>query len=312
MQRKFGVKKPEISELSKVSDRITFLYLEHAKLNRIDSAISVADSTGTVYIPAAIISVLLLGPGIDVTHRAMELMGDAGMAVVWVGEDGVRQYAHGRSLNHSSILLQAQAKLVSNTRTRLAVARKMYQMRFPGMDVSGLTMQQLRGKEGARIRRVYQDQSQKTGVAWSRREYKVDDFESSTPINQALTAAHQALYGLSYSVIVALGASAGLGFIHTGHDLSFVYDFSDLYKADYSIPIAFEMVKEYGKDDIAVHTRHAMRDAFKDGKLIEKMVKDLKYLLDIKNQDEVHAVMSLWDNKKGLQKFGVQYHEPEE
>lgn len=312
MQRKFGAKKPKISELSKVSDRITFLYLEHAKLNRIDSAISVADSTGTVYIPAAIISVLLLGPGIDVTHRAMELMGDAGMAVVWVGEDGVRQYAHGRSLNHSSILLQAQAKLVSNTRTRLAVARKMYQMRFPGMDVSGLTMQQLRGKEGARIRRVYQDQSQKTGVAWSRREYKVDDFESSTPINQALTAAHQALYGLSYSVIVALGASAGLGFIHTGHDLSFVYDFSDLYKADYSIPIAFEMVKEYGKDDIAVHTRHAMRDAFKDGKLIEKMVKDLKYLLDIKNQDEVHAVMSLWDNKKGLQKFGVQYHEPEE
>lgn len=312
MQRKFGAKKPEISELSKVSDRITFLYLEHAKLNRIDSAISVADSTGTVYIPAAIISVLLLGPGIDVTHRAIELMGDAGMAVVWVGEDGVRQYAHGRSLNHSSILLQAQAKLVSNTRTRLAVARKMYQMRFPGMDVSGLTMQQLRGKEGARIRRVYQDQSQKTGVAWSRREYKVDDFESSTPINQALTAAHQALYGLSYSVIVALGASAGLGFIHTGHDLSFVYDFSDLYKADYSIPIAFEMVKEYGKDDIAVHTRHAMRDAFKDGKLIEKMVKDLKYLLDIKNQDEVHAVMSLWDNKKGLQKFGVQYHEPEE
>lgn len=312
MQRKFGAKKPEISELSKVSDRITFLYLEHAKLNRIDSAISVADSTGTVYIPAAIISVLLLGPGIDVTHRAMELMGDAGMAVVWVGEDGVRQYAHGRSLNHSSILLQAQAKLVSNTRTRLAVARKMYQMRFPGMDVSGLTMQQLRGKEEARIRRVYQDQSQKTGVAWSRREYKVDDFESSTPINQALTAAHQALYGLSYSVIVALGASAGLGFIHTGHDLSFVYDFSDLYKADYSIPIAFEMVKEYGKDDIAVHTRHAMRDAFKDGKLIEKMVKDLKYLLDIKNQDEVHAVMSLWDNKKGLQKFGVQYHEPEE
>lgn len=312
MQRKFGAKKPEISELSKVSDRITFLYLEHAKLNRIDSAISVADSTGTVYIPAAIISVLLLGPGIDVTHRAMELMGDAGMAVVWVGEDGVRQYAHGRSLNHSSILLQAQAKLVSNTRTRLAVARKMYQMRFPGMDVSGLTMQQLRGKEGARIRRVYQDQSQKTGVAWSRREYKVDDFESSTPINQALTAAHQALYGLSYSVIVALGASAGLGFIHTDHDLSFVYDFSDLYKADYSIPIAFEMVKEYGKDDIAVHTRHAMRDAFKDGKLIEKMVKDLKYLLDIKNQDEVHAVMSLWDNKKGLQKFGVQYHEPEE
>lgn len=229
--------------------------------------------------------------------------------VVWVGEEGVRQYAHGRALNHSSTLLQAQAKLVSNNRSRLKVARKMYQMRFPGIDVSNLTMQQLRGKEGARVRKVYQEQSQKTGVSWSRREYKVDDFEASTPINQALTAAHQALYGLSYSVIVALGASAGLGFVHTGHDLSFVYDFSDLYKAEYSIPIAFEVVKEYGKEDISTHTRHAMRDAFKDGRLIERMVKDLKYLLDVEDQTEVKAVMNLWDDKKGLQKFGVQYHE---
>ncbi|MEK2461700.1 type I-E CRISPR-associated endonuclease Cas1e [Lactobacillus gasseri] len=309
MQKKFGAKKPEIGELSKISDRVTFLYLEHAKLNRVDSAISVVDSQGTVYIPAAIISVLFLGPGVDVTHRAMELMGEAGMSVVWVGEEGVRQYAHGRALNHSSTLLQAQAKLVSNNRSRLKVARKMYQMRFPGIDVSNLTMQQLRGKEGARVRKVYQEQSQKTGVSWSRREYKVDDFEASTPINQALTAAHQALYGLSYSVIVALGASAGLGFVHTGHDLSFVYDFSDLYKAEYSIPIAFEVVKEYGKEDISTHTRHAMRDAFKDGRLIERMVKDLKYLLDVEDQTEVKAVMNLWDDKKGLQKFGVQYHE---
>lgn len=309
MQKKFGAKKPEIGELSKISDRVTFLYLEHAKLNRVDSAISVVDSQGTVYIPAAIISVLFLGPGVDVTHRAMELMGEAGMSVVWVGEEGVRQYAHGRALNHSSTLLQAQAKLVSNNRSRLKVARKMYKMRFPGIDVSNLTMQQLRGKEGARVRKVYQEQSQKTGVSWSRREYKVDDFEASTPINQALTAAHQTLYGLSYSVIVALGASAGLGFVHTGHDLSFVYDFSDLYKAEYSIPIAFEVVKEYGKEDISTHTRYAMRDAFKDGRLIERMVKDLKYLLDVEDQTEVKAVMNLWDDKKGLQKFGVQYHE---
>lgn len=309
MKKKFGAKKPEIGELSKVSDRITFLYLEHAKLNRIDSAISVADNQGTVYIPAAIISVLFLGPGVDVTHRAMELMGEAGMAVVWVGENGVRQYAHGRSLNHSSIYLQAQAKLVSNNRSRLNVARKMYQMRFLDLDVSGLTMQQLRGKEGSRIRQVYQLQSQKTGVKWIKRQYKVDDFDASSPINQALTAAHQALYGLSYSVIVALGASAGLGFIHTGHDLSFVYDFSDLYKADYSIPIAFQTVQKYGKQDIATHTRHAMRDAFKDGKLIAKMVKDLKYILDIDDGSKTEVVMSLWDEKEGLKKFGVQYHE---
>ncbi|MCI1290144.1 MAG: type I-E CRISPR-associated endonuclease Cas1e [Lactobacillus sp.] len=309
MSKQAGAKKPDLSELTRLDDRISFLYLEHAKINRQDSAIQVIDETGTVFIPAAIISVLFLGPGVDVSHRAMELIGDCGMEVVWVGEHGVRQYAHGRALNHSTKLLERQAKLVSNDRSRVAIARKMYQMRFKGEDVSKLTMQQLRGKEGARVRRVYREQSLKTGVAWDHREYKVDDFDAGTPINKALTAGHQALYGLSYSVIAALGASPGLGFVHTGHDLSFVYDFADLYKADYSIPIAFQVVKEFGEQDVARQTRLAMRDAFKSGKLLERMVADLKYLL-LEDADDIGTeVMHLWDDKLGMQRFGVQYHE---
>ncbi|WEV38618.1 type I-E CRISPR-associated endonuclease Cas1e [Lactobacillus sp. ESL0680] len=312
MVKNFGAKKPELSELARVSDRITFLYFEHAKLNRQDSALMVSDSRGTVYVPAAIVSVLMLGPGVDVTHRAMELIGDAGMSVVWVGERGVRHYAHGRSLNHSSQLLEAQAKLVSNKRTRVAVARKMYQMRFPGEDVSQLSMQELRGKEGSRVRRIYREQSKRTGVPWTRREYNPDDFESQTPINKALTEAHQALYGLSYSVIVAMGASVGLGFVHTGHDLAFVYDFADLYKAEISIPLAFEITAKYGNDkDISTRTRLAMRDIFASGKLLTRMVTDLQDLLGVKETKEAN-VINLWDDKLGLQKFGVQYHEIEE
>lgn len=312
MKIQAGAKKPELSELGRIRNRITFLYLEHARLNRQDSAILVTDSKGTVFVPAAIISVLMLGPGVEVTHRAMELMGDSGMSVIWVGERGVRQYAHGRALNHSSLLIEAQAKLVSNVRSRLAVARKMYQMRFPDEDVSNLSMQALRGKEGARVRRVYREASEKTGVAWSKRTYNPDDFNSGTPINQALTAAHQALYGLSYSVIVALGASAGLGFVHTGHDLSFVYDFADLYKAEVSIPIAFKVVEDAEEgDDIGRLTRLAMRDAFVDGKLLVRMVADLKSLLG-EDSDEIPAeTLSLWDDREGLQKFGVQYREEE-
>ncbi|MGO2723393.1 MAG: type I-E CRISPR-associated endonuclease Cas1e [Lactobacillus sp.] len=310
MMKQMGAKKPELFELSRIRDRITFVYLEHMKLNRQDSAILVTDDQGTVYLPAAIVSVLMLGPGVDVTHRAMELMGSSGMAVLWVGEEGVRQYAHGRALNHSSRLVEMQARLVSNTKSRVAVARKMYQMRFPGEDVSGLTMQELRGKEGARVRKIYRDQSQKTNVSWSRREYKVDNFDDGTPINKALTAAHQALYGLSYSVIMALGASAALGFVHTGHDLAFVYDFADLYKAEFSIPVAFAMVAKWGDDrDIATKTRQAMRDAFKDGKLLARMVNDLKMLLGVGDSDSEVELIHLWDDKLGLQRFGVQYHE---
>lgn len=313
MTKKFGAKKAELSELSRIRDRVTFLYLEHAKLNRQDSAILVTHNRETVFVPVAIVSVLLLGPGVDASHRAMELIGDAGMGVVWVGEQGVRQYAHGRPLNHSSRLLEAQARLVSNTRTRVAVARKMYQMRFPGEDVSDLSMQELRGKEGSRVRQVYRNESQKTNVPWSRRAYNPDNFDAGTPINKALTAAHQALYGLSYSVICALGASAGLGFVHTGHDLSFVYDFADLYKAEISIPVAFRVTAKYGDDkDIGTKTRLAMRDAFKDGKLLVRMVTDLKSILGVTETNISAGIINLWDDKLGLQKFGVQYHEFEE
>lgn len=83
----------------------------------------------------------------------------------------MRYYAHGRPLARSSRLLDAQARLVSNRQGRLAVARMMYDMRFPGEDTSALSMQQLRGREGARVRRAYREHSDRTGVPWQTRQY---------------------------------------------------------------------------------------------------------------------------------------------
>ena len=82
------------------------------------------------------------------------LIGDTGTSMVWVGERGVRQYAHGRSLSTFDKLLEKQAKLVSKFSVAFSCARKMYQMRFPGEDVTTLTMQQLRGRKGARLRKA--------------------------------------------------------------------------------------------------------------------------------------------------------------
>lgn len=304
-----GIKKPELQALPRVSDRITFLYVEHAKVNRQDGAITVTDSRGLIRIPAAIVGVLLLGPGTDVTHRAMELIGDTGTSVVWTGERGVRQYAHGRALSHNTKLLIKQAELVSNVRSRISVARKMYQMRFENEDVSNLTMQQLRGREGARVRGIYRKESKATGVPWTGREYDPDDFASGTPINQALSAAHTALYGLVYSVIVALGLSPGLGFVHTGHDLSFVYDIADLYKADVTIPIAFKIASKPDVENIGRETRLAVRDAFVDGKIMEKITRDLYNLMGEGEQEVITDLINLWDDKEGLVKHGVSYEE---
>ena len=306
-----GAKKTELSELPRISDRVSFIYVEHAKINRIDSAITVSDYRGLVNIPVSLIGVLMLGPGTDISHRAMEILGDVGTSVIWVGERGVRYYAHGRSLAHSTRFLEKQAKLVSNKRTRLDVARKMYAMRFKDEDVSNLTMQQLRGREGSRIRKVYRDCSKKFNVKWEKRDYKVDDFEDGDPVNQALSALNVSLYGVCHSVIVALGMSPGLGFVHTGHDKSFVYDIADLYKAEITIPLAFELASKYKEgDDIGKLARLSLRDRMVDGKLMRKIVEDLQFLMDISEEDKISTeIIELWDDKEENAKHGISYKE---
>lgn len=308
-----GAKKAELNLLLRIEDRVSFIYIEHARISREDSALVVYDQRGVIHIPVALVGVLLLGPGTDISHRAVELIGDAGTSVVWTGELGVRQYAHGRALTHSSRFLEKQARLVSNNRFRLDVARRMYQLRFPNEDVSKNTMQQLRGKEGARIRKLYASLSKEYDVEWNGRKYDVNDFESGSVVNQALSVGNVALYGLVYSVIAAMGISPGLGFVHTGHDLSFVYDVADLYKGEISIPIAFQIASlATSSDDVERMTRLKVRDAFVETKLIQRVVKDLQYLLDIEPPEQIEAdLINLWDDKDRLVAHGVSYREEE-
>lgn len=304
-----GIVKPDLHALPTIKERTTFLYVERCLVNRQDGAVSITDSRGTAYVPAASLGVLMLGPGTNISHRAVELLGDSGTSIIWVGEHGVRYYAHGRPLTHSSRLIVAQAKLVSNTRKRLAVARKMYEMRFPNEDVSHYTMQQLRGREGARIRTLYRRLSKKYDVPWKGREYTPDDFSDASPVNQALSAAHVCLYGIVHSVIVALGCSPALGFVHEGHERSFVYDIADLYKADVTIPLAFEIASG-PPDDIGSETRRRTRDAFLDGKLMERCARDIRTLLlgnSHEEEDVEFDTMFLWDDKHPAVDFGVSY-----
>lgn len=302
-----GIKKPSIQTLPQIKDRMTFIYLERCRISREDSAITATDENGVIHIPAAAVSVLLLGPGTDVTHRAMELIGDAGVSVVWAGEHGIRYYAGGCALTHSSRLLMRQAEYVSNQRKHLEVVRKMYQLRFEGEEVAGLTLQQLRGREGSRMRSVYRSCSARTGVKWNGREYDPEDFSAGDPVNQALSAGNVCLYGLAHAVICALGCSPGLGFVHIGHELSFAYDIADLYKAETTIPIAFEIAAE-NPDDLPAKTRRRVRDAIAGGHILERMVKDIKYLLKSDDdEDEDSEPLYLWDDRQGAVDYGKSY-----
>lgn len=314
MAKRSGPPPPDLPELVRAEDRISFIYFERALIHRDQNAITVTNADGTVHVPAANIGALLLGPGTRVSHQAMMVLAESGATAVWVGERGVRYYAHGRSLARSSRLLEAQARLVSNQSSRLAVARAMYGMRFPGEDVSGHTMQQLRGREGARVRSVYREHSKRTGVPWSRRQYNPEDFAGGDAINTALTSAHQCLYGMVHAVIVALGCTPGLGFVHTGHERSFVFDVADLYKAEITIPIAFDVVAS-GPVDVESETRHAVRDAVVDGAILSRCARDIRtLLLPDDSPDELtereglfRDVVELWDGGNRRVASGTSY-----
>ncbi|WP_225844914.1 type I-E CRISPR-associated endonuclease Cas1e [Streptomyces sp. HPF1205] len=265
-------------ELARVGDRLSFVYLERCVVHRDDNAITAEDADGVTHIPSATIGTLLLGPGTRITHQAMTVLGECGAGVVWVGEQGVRFYAGGRALTRSSGLVEAQAMAWANQRTRLDVARAMYRLRFPDEDPAGRTRQQLLNMEGRRLKACYRSESARTGVPWVRREYHRDDFSAGDPPNQAVTAAAQCMYGVAHAVVAALGCSPGLGFVHSGHERSFVLDIADLYKTDVAIPAAFDAAAE-GPEDIAARTRRALRDRINKTRLLDRCVKDIKDLL---------------------------------
>lgn len=308
-----GRRPTAVHELARAQDRLSFLYLDRCIVNRDSNAVTATDERGTVHVPAAAVGALLLGPGTTVTHQAIALMAESGSTVVWVGERGVRYYAHGQGLARSSRLLEAQAEAVTNRRARLRVARDMYALRFPEEDVTHLTMQQLRGREGARVRRLYQEQSRRTGVAWTKRVYDVDDWEGGDPVNRALSAAHSSLYGVVHAVIVALGCSPALGFVHTGHSRAFVYDIADLYKAESTIPVAFDVVAD-GIDDIAGATRRRLRDSVFSSHLLSRCTHDIRRLLlgetEVDDEGLQGDVISLWDEHQEAVAGGVSYDVP--
>ena len=308
MKEPHGMLKPDLQALPQIRDRMTFLYLERCQINRQDSAITVIDEEGLVLIPAAAISVLLLGPGATVTHRAMELIGDAGVCIIWVGEHGVRYYASGRPLTHKAGLLMRQAALASNQKQHLEVVRKMYQLRFPGEDISHLTLPQLRGREGARVRSAYRRAAEEWGIDWNGRVYDPENFAEGDAVNQALSAGHACLYGLAHAVIVAMGCSAGLGFVHIGHENSFVYDIADLYKAETTIPIAFEIAAQQS-DDLPAMTRRRVRDIFVQQHILERMVRDIKWLLSDSEENSTPGedTVLLWNNQREALRNGVSY-----
>lgn len=287
--------------LPKVRDSWSYLYVERTHIDQEDKGICTRDVRGATHIPCASLTVLMLGPGTTITHAAVATIAESGCLVAWVGEQGVRFYAQGMGETRSSSRLLQQARLWANPQSRLAIVRRMYEMRFPEPLPPELTLRQVRGHEGARVRAAYAAAARRFGVGWSGRRYERDEWDRADPINRALSAANSTLYGVCHAAIVAAGYSPALGFVHTGKMLSFVYDVGDLYKAEITIPAAFMAVAQ-GEARLESRVRHHCRDLFAQSDLLGRILSDLDKLMgppedpheDVLAADEA-APGDLWD-----------------
>ncbi len=267
--------------LPKIRDGLSSLYVEHARVDRHDKSIAAWDENGMTAIPAAALGVLMLGPGTTLTHAAAQALADNNCLVIWAGEENVRFYAYGTGGTRSGAPLLLQARLVSDEASRMEVVRRMYRMRFTDMPDKAATVEALRGMEGIRVRQAYALASEQTGVEWNGRSYDRGNWAEADPVNRALSCANSCLYGICHAAILAAGYSPGLGFIHTGKQLSFVYDIADLYKVDVTIPVAFTAARE-DPPNLERAVRLACRDRFRETKLLGRIIPDIQKALDVK------------------------------
>jgi CRISPR-associated protein Cas1 len=305
----------DLHELPRLRDSWTYLYLEHCRIEQDAKAIAAWDSSGKIAIPCAAVTLLMLGPGTSITHAAVHCLASHGCMILWCGEGLVRFYALGLGETRSSRHLLRQASLYADPTARLRVATDMYRMRLKEPLPDGLTLQEIRAREGIRVRSTYAACAEAFGVSWSGRAYGRDGKASTDPVNRALSAANSCLYGVCHAAIVSAGYSPAIGFVHTGKMLSFVYDVADLYKTEISIPAAFRAVKN-GEGDLEGRVRRSCRDFFLEARLMERIVPDLMRLLagadsaeDCDFDASDHMPGQLWDPDLGVVAGGISYQD---
>lgn len=263
---------------------MSILFVEKGEIDVVDGAFVRVDCQGErvrpilTQIPVGGVACIMLEPGTRVSHRAAALAARVGTLLVWVGEAGVRLYSAGQPGGARADRLLYQARLALDENLRLKVVRKMYALRFGEQPPARRSVEQLRGIEGARVRRAYQLLAQKYGIKWNGRNYDPAEWDVSDLPNRCLSSATAALYGVTEAAILAAGYAPAVGFIHTGKPLSFVYDVADIYKFETVVPAAFK-VAAAPSDNPERAVRLACRDIFRQTKLLERIIPDIENVL---------------------------------
>lgn len=272
------------ADLPKIRDRYPFIYLEHGRVEVDDSSIKwISAENVVIRIPAAEIMTILLGPGTSITHEAVKALASLNTTICWVGDDSLRFYAVGETPTSDTRNFLKQMRLAADPELSLAVARKMFLLRFPEAKIRNKDLKTLMAMEGGRIRELYEKLAEKYLVLWQGRSYEPGKFELSDMTNQLITSCNAALYALVTSITHALGLSPHIGFVHSGSPLPFVYDIADLYKADLVFDLAFSLTR----DMAGVYNRYLVLERFRErvvaSDLMTRCPQDILNLLGLKS-----------------------------
>lgn len=262
-----------------IKERLSMLFLEKGELDVLDGTFVVVDKNGVrTQIPVGGVACLMLEPGTRVSHAAVTLASRVGCLLIWVGEAGVRLYSSGQPGGARSDRLLYQAKLALDEAAKLKIVRKMFEFRFKEVVSSAQSVEQLRGIEGARVKKMYDLLAKRYGIVWKGRNYDQTSWGSGDLANRCLSSATACLYGVTEAGVLAAGYSPAIGYIHSGRPLSFVYDIADLFKFDTVVPVAFRIAAESPADPEG-RVRRACRDVFRETKLLAKIIPTIEQIL---------------------------------
>ena len=141
---------------------------EKGVIDQEHASIAFHSAEGTVPLPVASLSTLMLGPGTSITHSAVrtsggiELPGDLVRrrigAFLCDRNWGCRAFAESHPPGRLGFRCQQHVS---------AVCRAMYAKRFAEPPEDEVTIEQLRGFEGQRVRQAYADASRRFGIHWT-------------------------------------------------------------------------------------------------------------------------------------------------
>lgn len=287
-----------------MKDRVSVIFVDKGNLDVLDGAFVVVDKNGVrTHIPVGGVACLMLEPGSRVSHAAVVLAARVGCLLVWVGDGGVRLYASGQPGGARADRLLYQAKLALDDTARLKVVRKMYAIRFKEEPPERRSVEQLRGIEGVRVRKMYELLARQYGVEWKNRNYDYTTWESGDIPNRCLSSATACLYGICEAAILAAGYAPAVGFIHTGKPQSFVYDIADVFKFETVVPVAFRIAARKPREPER-EVRIACRDAFRQSKILARIIPSIEEILHAggleKPKPHEEAVEMAIPNKEGI------------